>query len=393
LSMHRKAAFAQPASASKLILITPYDPNDVSKWSGIPHSLYRALKEQQGSVGFTYARGVLGLLDFGARVINRALRLLGIALDCHFSAAYAMLAGAYLTIRFLFVGECTFLAIAGSNYVPYFATKRRIIYISDATFRSLSSLYPAFRAFPKWLREQGDRNEEKTLSKARFVIYPSRWASESARVDYGTPPDRLFSLPFGPNIPDTMINKYYAPKSVSDKAIALAFVSADWDRKNGDMAIAICHLLIASGLTVRMMTVGDTPEYAKALDFVEDRGFLKKSDPEQLAKLCEVYRQAHFFLLPSTADAFAIVFSEAGAFGVPSIAYDVGGVASAILHGNTGLLLPPGASAEMFANEIYRHVCAPGCYEELSRNCRVRYLNEANWRRWAEMIFRLASSS
>ncbi len=384
-----------PVRPNRLVLITPYDPNDVSVWSGTLRSIYLSLLEHKGKVIFKYAIGGLGIVESVARLINRAAKRFGfVGIDARFSTAYALLTGLYLTVRYSFARDCTFLIVAGSNYLPYFTTKRPIIYISDATFRAIGDLYPGFLAFPEWLRRQGDRNEAKSLSKAQFVIYPSQWASKSAQIDYGVSTDRIFKIPFGPNIPHQLIERYFAPKSLPlADGINFLFVSADWQRKNGDLATDICRHLINLGLRVRLTIIGKTPEYAKKLDFVDDRGFLSKSDPSQLIKLCEAFREAHFFLLPSMADASPIVFSEAQAFGVPSIAYDVGGVGSSILHKKTGLLLPLGASAELFSNEIYEYLRDPPRYYELSQNCRDRYLGESNWGRWAELILKLAQRS
>ena len=282
--------------------------------------------------------------------------------------------------------------MAASNYLPYVKTSRDIIYVSDGTFRIVRDLYPAFRKFPKWLQAQGDKNERKCLSKARYVIYPSRWASESAKLHYEVPSDRIHEIPFGPNIADEWIELYYLPKTVSlEQPVKLIFVSADWERKNGDKAVEISQLLIEAGVDVRLIIVGDAPKYLAKLDFVEYKGFLSKSDVSQLRELCRSYREAHFLVLPTGADAFGIVFSEAQAFGVPPITYEVGGTGSAITHGETGLLLPRGASPAEFAAEIRRYVVNAILYEDLSMKCRRRYIDRANWRRWSELIVDLVN--
>jgi hypothetical protein len=188
----------------------------------------------------------------------------------------------------LFVRGDTLLAIAGSNYIAYLKTKKNIIYISDATFRSICILNSQFGAFPKWLRAQGDRNEARSLSKARFVLYSSRWASSAARSYYNVPENRIFELPFGPNIPDSTISQYFAPKSIDPMGvIRIMFASTDWKGKSGDKVLDICRLVIDAGVTVRLLMVGNIPDYANRNNFVENIGFLDKSDPKQLAQLCE----------------------------------------------------------------------------------------------------------
>jgi glycosyltransferase involved in cell wall biosynthesis len=231
----------------------------------------------------------------------------------------------------------------------------------------------------------------KSLGKSRFILYPSRWASESSHLYYNISIEKIYQLPFGPCIPDDLIDRYYSIKSVSfRKEIVIIYVSADWKRKNGDKAIDICHFFITSGIKTRLIMIGQIPEHVKHINFVDYRGFIRKSDPAQLAELCRAYHESHFLLVPTIAEAFGIVFSEAQAFGIPPIAHDVGGTASAIVADNTGLLLPVGAPPEMFGEKIIRYANDPKLYSDLSQRCREQYLQRANWRRWSELILQLS---
>ena len=120
-------------STDRIIFITAYNPRDVSKWSGTPSSIFQALIENSQDVEIKPLRGGLGFLNLAARTLNKALHYSGIDLDCRFSTAYAILAGAYLTIRLLFVGRGALLGIAASNLLPYVMTTRNIIYVSNET--------------------------------------------------------------------------------------------------------------------------------------------------------------------------------------------------------------------------------------------------------------------
>lgn len=375
-----------------ILFISPYDPEDVSKWSGTIYFLFQALKENAEDVPVLNVRGrFAAVLDFAARALNRIVQACGISFDCRFSTAYALISGAYFTIKLFFAKGDTIVAVAASNYMPYVFTRKPIIYISDGTFRSVCELYPAFRALPGWSRRQGERNEARSLSRARFAIYSSDWALESAQRHYGVRREQLFSLPFGPNIQPRLIEEYYDPKIIrSQDEIRILFVSADWQRKNGELVVEICQSLIAVGAKVRLITIGDTPAHADRLGFVDNRGFLHKSDRSELLEICEAYQQAHFFVLPTKADTFGVVFSEAQAFGVPSVTYDVGGTSAAVVHGKTGILLPVGSEAAAFSKCILRYIENPDLYHELSSCCRERYRTEANWQSWSALILALA---
>ena len=104
-----------------------------------------------------------------------------------------------------------------------------------------------------------------------------------------------------------------------------------------------------------------------------------------------MYELAHFFVLPTLGEAFGIVFSEAQAFGCPSLTYAVGGTPTAVLDGITGFTLPIAAVAKDFAEVICSIVRDPRRYEQLSTNCRARYESEANWSSWAKTVVQLAA--
>ena len=163
--------------------------------------LFDALVRNEDGVEVEYIRACWAFLDFVARGANKVLRYLGVSLDCRFSTAFALINGAYLTVRLLFVKSGTLLGIAASNYLGYIKTKKDIIYISDGTSGSSLRSLSCVSEVSKVASSAGRQNEQKTISQARYIIYPSRWAlSESARLDYGVSSGKIFEIPFGPNI-------------------------------------------------------------------------------------------------------------------------------------------------------------------------------------------------
>jgi glycosyltransferase involved in cell wall biosynthesis len=385
-------------TTKKLIYLTHHNPFNVMSWSGTINFLYRALLEHNDVAQITCVHTTP--IDRFAIFLRKLLWRIGLRFDPCETTAFALLQGAYLTCRMHFMADACIVAPAASVEIAYLKTRKPIIYISDATFRAIAPLYLGNsallsnfeREFPHWLQAQKTKTEARALANASYCIFSSKWAADSATRDYGIPSDRVFFLPFGPNIPIDFLNGVGARNPITPNSeITILFVSADWTRKNGDKALQICQELIRRGVPTRLVTIGSTPEYAKQMKFVEDLGYLRKSDPKQLSQLCQAFNRAHFFLLPSIVDASPVVLTEAQAFGVPPVATDVCGIGTAITHKKTGLLLPSSASAEQFAVEIMPYILDSNLYNDLSKRCREWYLLNANWPNWAKLIMPLCS--
>lgn len=115
------------------------------------------------------------------------------------------------------------------------------------------------------------------------------------------------------------------------------------------------------------------------LEISEDNGRLK-----------EMYAEADVFAMTSdslrkSVEGFGLVYLEAGAFGLPVVAFDTGGVGEAVRDGETGLLISPGDIAALSAAlrsliedpELRRRLGAAG-------KMRVR---ELSWRENVEKLF------
>jgi glycosyltransferase involved in cell wall biosynthesis len=123
----------------------------------------------------------------------------------------------------------------------------------------------------------------------------------------------------------------------------------------------------------------------------EDEGltiipFLDKSKPKDLERLCDILYQSHFLILPTEFDALGIVFCEASAYGVPSIAANVGGVSQPVREGKNGFLLPPTATAEDYAEKIKAVFSDKESYIKLRASSRNEYETRLNWDVWSEKV-------
>ena len=73
---------------------------------------------------------------------------------------------------------------------------------------------------------------------------------------------------------------------------------------------------------------------------------------ERRAKLAALIASSHFLLLPTLADCFGLVLCEANAFGVPSLANDVGGVGEVVKPDVNGCLFAADARPGCWADRV-----------------------------------------
>ncbi len=126
-------------------------------------------------------------------------------------------------------------------------------------------------------------------------------------------------------------------------------------------------------------------EAANAADFPVK--FLGNLPDEELT---EIYERADIFAMTSvnhrdSIEGFGLVYLEAAAHGLPVVAHDVGGVAEAVNHGVTGLLVPPHRPAQLAAaferlihDDALRQTMGDAGREWAGRNC---------WKKSAEALF------
>jgi len=370
----------------QLIFLSPHDPNDVGTWSGTAYSVYHGLLHAGASVEIVRANWTEGV----ARLAARLLRKIGIGIDLRRSVTYAYLASKEASLRLGFTRGDVIVAIAAAPYLFSLRTSRPLVFVSDATFASIRRIYSVFANMPQWLSDAADKVEHEALHRSSHILLSSEWAKSSANVDYGVKPEAIDVMPLGPNIRAEVIDRFKPAKSADfRRGVRLLFIGADWDRKGGPTVLDIKRELDSRGIACELFLVGNCPKDLPIQHDVHVLGRLDKSDAGQLLELCRLYESAHFFVLPTSAEAYGIVFSEAQAFGCPSLTYAVGGTPTAVLDGITGFTLPLGAVAKDFAEKICSLVREPRQYERMSANCRNRYEMEANWDTLANSVINI----
>lgn len=101
--------------------------------------------------------------------------------------------------------------------------------------------------------------------------------------------------------------------------------------------------------------------------------------------LNRLYSEATIFAMPSENEGFGLVYAEAMAHGVPCIGSDRDAAREVIVHGETGLCVPPGNSTAL-ADAIVTLLRSPNLRMRMSRSARERFLAQFTAGRYAARV-------
>ncbi len=107
-------------------------------------------------------------------------------------------------------------------------------------------------------------------------------------------------------------------------------------------------------------------------------------------ELDQIYDRADIFAMTSvdhgvSVEGFGLVYLEAAAHGLPVIGHSVGGVSEAVVHGSTGILVPPDRPAQLAA-AFETLIADPAERQRLGRAGREWALRN-HWTQSAEALF------
>jgi glycosyltransferase involved in cell wall biosynthesis len=274
-------------------------------------------------------------------------------------------------------------APAGSPFAWAVPRSVPLVYTSDATFALIEDFYARYANLSRRGRAVAERLERDTVARADLLLYPSRWAADSVIRDYGADPARVHVVEWGANLAAD-VEAVAARPQPPQNTVRLLFVGVDWARKGGAVAQDALVRLRRCGIDATLTVCGCIPPSGACADGVTVIPFLDKADPADRARLDALYRQADVFILPTRAECYGIVFCEASAYGVPSLAPATGGVSGAVRDGENGLLLPPEATGADYAAAIRSLLDEPGRFAALRRSSRAAFEDRLNWRVWGQ---------
>ncbi|MEI8226799.1 MAG: glycosyltransferase family 4 protein [Planctomycetota bacterium] len=278
------------------------------------------------------------------------------------------------------IGNLDFLLSPSSIPLAYYAGPIPTAIWPDATFAGLADFYPEATGLAAETLRNGNRMEAESLRNCSIALYSSGWAAQTAILGYGIDPSKVEVVPYGANL-ETIPTGTEVASAISSKPrrpLRLLFVGGDWWRKGGDIAVAATESLVRRGLDARLDIIGSSPT-AAVPSYATIHGFLRKDRPEDCRQMARLFAQSHLLILPTRADCVPVVIAEACAYGVPTIATNVGGISSAIQAGRTGQLMPPSSSPSDWADAVEKIVAKPTELDRMGRAARLFFESDLNW--------------
>ncbi len=374
----------RPLKIAYLCDITPLDPN---LYSGGNARMYQALQRHGAEVT------ILSNSWHRAEPLRRLMHALPEALNLRLRWRLHLLLGRLIARgvrRDLAKGDydalfCAYSiqSLAGLGPVDTLP----VVFTTDATpttykqstvGQSFGSYLSASRYLDPWIA----RREKRILGDLDLMLCPTEWLQSGIKEAFDISGEQVQVLPWGANI-DNVSSPKFETSLNADQAIELLFVGRDWFAKGGPIALEVLAELRARGIKAALTIVGCSPEGIEHSDGVTIIPQLDKSKPDDMAQFQTLFLNAHFLINPSF-ESFGFAYCEASAYGLPALAFRVGGVP--VRDGVNGHALPLGSQATDFADVIAEYVANPSAHTALRKKSRTEYETRLNWDVWGQAV-------
>ena len=358
----------------KIAFLSSLNPLDIHNWSGTLYHIFHSLEKDHS-------------IDWIGEEILRSVQVQHTIQNGRqvpfIPERYASLLGELCSQR---INENPVYDVIVARDYFFFAnlkTNIPIVYIGDTTFDLFKEYLDVVSS--RFAR-LADDIEFKAISNADLIVYSSQWAKSNAVTYYGSDPEKIKVIEFGANIPETFIpDRITMPDT---HCCNLLFIGRNWKNKGGKKAYDAYLALKNAGFNCSLTIIGCKP--ANNVNISDPRlqiiPFIDKSQEADLKRLDSIFRTTHFFILPTVFDCYGIAFCEASAYGIPSLAADVGGVHQVIKNGKNGYLFSPDANPVKYAQLIQDIFNDPEKYRQFRLSSRREFDERLNWRLWGKKM-------
>lgn len=361
------------------------DPfKDREAWSGTNYKLREAIESAGYRVvwiPYTPNRRLVWWLSHMLRLFNKH--------SIQYGVYPSYLKSCADSIDLSLVNQCDILFFPGMAMImKYLQTDKPFIYFSDATFAQMVDFY--WYGLDSLTLHYANKFEKWAIQNCALKISSSKWAAQSAEVDYQCDSQKNHIILFGANLDDIDITTFEEVKKKNE--INLLFSGVEWERKGCDVAIDTVVELNKRGVNAVLNICGikEIPQkYQPLPSCVNYYGFLNKNKAEEYRRYIDIIRKSDALLLPTKAECSAIVFCEAAAYSLPVFTYNTGGTGDYVVNGYNGYALKPGSTPKDFADAIQKNI---DNLVDLRNNAQKHYQNCLNWQVWSKHFKELMDS-
>jgi len=381
------APFDLPSSL-RIAVTCSGDPADLGVYSGGPASLLEALREMNiESLALRGDLGPRGQVLFERVLVALRLRPSDVLHPSDLRQTRRHLRSEVASSRPMSVARTRAVAhrsarlgvLSGTfQYGVGFDLPLRtpVVTLEDATFHQVCEDYrwPWLRNLSSSRRTSLDEQTRRRYARAEACAFMSSWAAASAIRDYRVPASKVCVVGVGRNHnPPCPDRDWSRPRAL--------FVGFDWERKNGPGVLRAFSKLREQRTDARLDIVGGHPRLD--VEGVTTHGQLSLTDPAQRSRLEALFGAATFFVMPSLHEPAGIVYAEAQAAGIASIATTSGGAATIV--GDAGIVVDPHDDRAL--SDAMSQLAEPECAARLGDLARRR-ARLFTWRAVAERLLR-----
>jgi glycosyltransferase involved in cell wall biosynthesis len=266
--------------------------------------------------------------------------------------------------------------------VSFLKTKKPIFIYTDFLF---STLYDNYYSKIKVCTDtilHGNYCELISLKKSKKIFLTSQYAINHASSFYKIKKSSFSYLPFGANF-SLIPNKNKIIQTIKNKQFKICNLissGVDWNRKGMDKAIEVVNKINEKGIRAKLYIVGAEYKNIKNISrYVTCVNFLDKNNYTDQKIYSNLLCNSHFNILFSKAEAFGLVNIEASAFGLYTIANNIGGISGAVKNNLNGYRFDPKTNSSTIADYIIKIFCNKKDYINKSLSSRNIYDKQFDW--------------
>jgi glycosyltransferase involved in cell wall biosynthesis len=205
------------------------------------------------------------------------------------------------------------------------------------------------RGWSRWSLQLQAFFERAAAREAALVLAPSNYSAEQIARLYGIAAPRIRMVPPGFDV-ERWQKALASAAPAAPAAPVILCVGHMYPRKNHAGLLRAVATLRSRIPDFGVRIVGDGPEKPRLLHLAAELDLGGKVEfPGHLpfASLVEEFAHCDIFCLPSLQEGFGMVFAEAMTAGKPIVACNAGATPEVVIHGENGLLVPPGDDAAL----------------------------------------------